>query len=153
MCDFLNSLMIFYNRNNVYCSSKTWHLVQWKNIKLLDVCRSLSFYNLLKIEIHFNSSGLSRICKKRLGQRVAWPSCALCFSDVLDFGDTGGYKQWDRGKALFDFKQQHAFFLFIFLCLLVCSLKRIFSISICGIKIIEILESLLFLLGLHKFTL
>lgn len=117
-------------------------------------CLQIPFLcDLLKIEIHFNSSGLSRVCKERLGQRVAWPSGALCFSDVLDVGDTGGYKRWARGKVLFDSEQQRAVFLFIFLCLLVCSLKRITSISICGIKITEILGSLLFLLGLHKFTL
>ena len=51
-------------------------------------CQAFSFLSrsdLLKLEMLFNYSGLSRICKKRLGSRVAWPSCSLCFSNVLDF--------------------------------------------------------------------
>lgn len=109
---------------------------------LLDVYRLLFFGNLLKIEINFNYSGLSRICKKRLGQRVAWPGCALCFSNVLDFWDTGSYKWWNRGKALFDFKQHSfSFHISLFACLFFA--KIISSISIC-IKIIQILESLFF---------
>lgn len=67
---------------------------------LLLIIKLFSSCHLLNLEIHFNYSGLSRICKKRLG-RVAWPGGTLCFSNVLDLWDTGSYKWWNRGKAYF----------------------------------------------------